>query len=115
MDGRTWPKGPNGEYVTCHRTPYPFLVAVPRAAGDTSVKGNKLEETTVINEKELKKALTSAPMMLSFSKKESKDPSVTGSVKGGSSKDCGGDGVADAGAQKKRGLEGHLDPSAALS
>jgi len=105
------PKGPNGEYVT----PYPFVVAVPTAAGDTSVKGNKIEETTAINERELKKALTPAPTMLSFFKKESKDPSVTGSVEGGSSKDCGGDGVADAGAQKKRGLEGHLDPSAALS
>jgi len=96
-------------------TPYPFVVAVPTAAGDTSVKGNKIEETTAINERELKKALTPAPTMLSFFKKESKDPSVTGSVEGGSSKDCGGDGVADAGAQKKRGLEGHLDPSAALS
>jgi hypothetical protein len=80
------------------------------------VKGNKLEETTAINEKELAKDLTPAPTMLSFFKKEAKDPSVPGCVVGGSSKDCGrGDGVADAGTQKKRGLEGHLNPFAARS
>jgi hypothetical protein len=106
------PKGTNGEYVT----PYPFVVPAPTAAGDTSVKGNKIEETTAINEKELKKALTPAPTMLSFFKKEAKDTSVPGCVVGSSSKDCGeGDGVADAGTQKKRGLEGHLNPFAARS
>ncbi|MGB1594326.1 MAG: strawberry notch C-terminal domain-containing protein, partial [Promethearchaeia archaeon] len=56
------PKGPNGAFVT----PSPFYVPVPVQAGDSDVKGAKVEQPTSIDAKALKKAITPAPTMLSF-------------------------------------------------
>ena len=102
------PKGPNGAFVT----PSPFYVPVPVQAGDSDVKGAKVEQPTSIDAKALKKAITPAPTMLSFFGAPKKSLPAPLPPPAGSSES---DSIGAGGAGQKRDASAFLSPAGSQS